>query len=176
LKASDSRGMSASWPGHHPALGKETKLAITPTGSTLQTLAAERGGSICCIPEGTACQGAPWSGRHSTPGAAATIDTVANRLPGARGEQEPSSPPALACFTKREDRCSSGEQADAQSPESSSKSGGNDRSGASMGAQSASAPLSVVSRSFKETHAERNRQAQQRYRQRQRVWPVRTLV
>ena len=45
-----------------------------------------------------------------------------------------------------------------------------------MGAQSASAPLSVISRSVKETHAERNRQAQQRYRQRQRVRSVRVLV
>lgn len=132
---------------------------------------------MCCIPEAAACQGAPWPEQHSVLGAAATLNVVdRNHLPGGRGEQEPSSPPALACITKSEDRCSSGGQADAQSPQSSSMSGGNDRSGASLAAQSASAPLSVVSRRVKEAHAERNRQAQQRYRQRQRVWPVRVLV
>lgn len=176
LEHIEGKGLSASWPGHHPMLGDMTNLEVMHTGSTLQAFAAERGASICCVPEGAACQGAPPPGRQNMPGAAATADTLADDMSDGKGGQEPSSPPALACTTKSEDGCSSGGQAGEQWPDFSGKSGSKDRSGASLGVRSTSAPLSVVSKTVKETHAERNRQAQRRYRQRQRVRPVGFLL
>ena len=82
----------------------------------------------------------------------------------------PSTPAATAGMVNVEGATSSGgAAAGPSSPVSSGKSGkGKSGSGEWQAGCSASAPMHT-SKSVKESHAERNRQAQRRYRQRQRV-------
>ena len=148
----DAAGLSSSWPGDHPTLSEMAKVHA-------QVSAAARG-----TPASSISLGACWSSlapAASAGQAAQGTDlagSVSIEAPGVKLRQEPCHPMAIAvaCTSNAGEAASSGGQTGSQSPGSSGKSGsGREKSGLSLNMRSASAPLNALSKSVKETHAER---------------------
>ena len=145
--------------GTHPTLAETRDGNLGHSGNKLQAAAAPAGGGRGGVMEGFACDTKAWQPWGADAGFGDSDGDPFNAtLGGAR----------RGGCNGADGAASSGGRVGAQSGESSGRSGevggGSGRNGAKN-----NSPPGNTSKSFKEIHAERNKQAQRRFRQRQKV-------
>ena len=160
--AGDELARTGSTWSDYPTLGD---LLITSSGSPL-----DDGVPMACGAASMSCDPMDGSSEDAFAVAGQELLTFDNSL-GDPFPGRPSTPAATAGMAVNVEGATSsgGAAAGPSSPVSSGKSGkGKSGSGEWQAGRATSAPMNT-SKSVKESHAERNRQAQRRYRQRQRV-------